>query len=542
MSKVAEYLQDHITGEVVVAPEILEHFSTDASIFKIIPQIIEYPRVEDDIRKTARFTWQLAERGKVIPITARGLGTDQGGAAIGSGIVMIFPAHMNKVLSLNAKKGLVTVQPGVNYGRLEQALQTHGQFIPPYPTSVEYSTIGGAICNNAGGEKTLKYGSTKDYVRSLRVVLANGDLITTSRLSKRELNKKKSQSDMEGEIYRAVDGLICDNTKLLDDNRIYINNNNAGYDLWRVKQPDGSFDLTPLFVGSQGTLGIVSEATLETEPYNPQSNLIVGFFDNIENAGEAINKIRKLQPCSLEIVDGNLLALVEKTNPNQLKRSEKPFDKLVLFVEFDDYKDRHQKKNIKKTKKILEQLARSFQYAADREEQEELWKIRHSASNIISHSVGNKRALPIIEDGSVPPERFTELLQKVYELFEHFGLDVAVWGHAGTANLHVRPFLDLDHAGDRQSLFLIMDAYYKMILEMGGTTSGEHNDGRLKGPYLRQVYGEELYVLFKNVKQAFDPYGTLNPCVKIDVTKNDLQPIIRREYSLKHLSAHMPRT
>jgi FAD/FMN-containing dehydrogenase len=416
MSKVAEYLQDHITGEVVIAPEILEHFSTDASIFKIIPQIIEYPRIEDDIRKTARFTWQLAERGKVIPITARGLGTDQGGAAIGSGIVMIFPAHMNKVLSLNSKKGLVTVQPGVNYGRLEQTLQTHGQFIPPYPTSVEYSTIGGAICNNAGGEKTLKYGSTKDYVRSLRVVLANGDLITTSRLSKRELNKKKSQADMEGEIYRAVDGLICDNTKLLDDNRIFINNNNAGYDLWSVKQPDGSFDLTPLFVGSQGTLGIVSEATLETEPYNPQSSLIVGFFDNIENTGEAINKIRKFQPCSLEIVDGNLLASVEKNNPNQLKRSEKPFDKLVLFVEFDDYKDRHQKKNIKKTKKILEQLARSFQYAADREEQEELWKIRHSASSIISHSVGNKKALPIIEDGSVPQRD----LQNYYKKYMNF--------------------------------------------------------------------------------------------------------------------------
>lgn len=542
MSKVAEYLQDHITGEVVVAPEILEHFSTDASIFKIIPQIIEYPRGEADIRKTARFTWQLAERGKIIPITARGLGTDQGGAAIGSGIVMIFPAHMNKVLSLNSKKGLVTVQPGTNYGRLEQALQTHGQFIPPYPTSVEYSTIGGAICNNAGGEKTLKYGSTKEYVRSLRVVLANGDVITTCRLSKRELNKKKSQADMEGEIYRAVDGLISDNSKLLDENRIFINNNNAGYDLWRIKLPDGSFDLTPLFVGSQGTLGIVSEATLETEPYNPKSSLIVGFFDNIDNAGEAITKIRKLQPCSLEIVDGNLLALVEKNNPNQLKRAERPFDKLVLFVEFDDYKDRQQKKSIKKTKKILEQLARTSRYASDREEQEELWKIRHSASNVISHSIGSKKALPIIEDGVVPPERFTELLQKVYELFEHFGLDVAVWGHAGTANLHVRPFLDLNHIGDRQSIFKIMDAYYKMILEMGGTTSGEHNDGRLKAPYLMQVYGEELYVLFKNIKQVFDPYGTLNPGVKIDVTQNDLQPIIRREYSLKHLSAHMPRT
>jgi FAD/FMN-containing dehydrogenase len=181
---------------------------------------------------------------------------------------------MNRILELDGKNGDVTVEPGLNYGKLQQTLQTHSRFLPPFPASLEYSTIGGAIANNAGGEKSIKYGKTKKYVSRLRLVLANGEVIETRRLSKRELNKKLGLATLEGEIYRNLDTLIEENHDLIGEMEIGVTKNAAGYDLSAVKRKDGSFDLTPLFVGSQGTLGIVTEAQLGTELYNNNTTLI----------------------------------------------------------------------------------------------------------------------------------------------------------------------------------------------------------------------------------------------------------------------------
>ena len=141
MNKVAHYLQEHLSGEVMTSEDARKYFATDGSIFAVKPSVIVYPRNENDVRKTARFAWQLAERGRVIPITPRGLGTDQAGGALGSGIMMVFPAHMNRVLELDAKTGNVTIEPGINYGKLQQTLHTHGRFLPPFPSSMETMAI-----------------------------------------------------------------------------------------------------------------------------------------------------------------------------------------------------------------------------------------------------------------------------------------------------------------------------------------------------------------------------------------------------------------
>ncbi|HUD03409.1 MAG TPA: FAD-binding oxidoreductase [Patescibacteria group bacterium] len=543
MNKTAQYLQEHLVGEVMTSPDARQYFSTDGSIFELTPQIIIYPRVENDVRKTARFTWQLAERGRSISITARGSGTDQAGAALGNGIMLIFPAHMNKILSLNSRKGVVTIQPGINYGKLQQTLHTHGLFMPPFPASIEYSTVGGAIANNASGEKTIKYGATKNYVRELRVVLANGEVITTGRLNKRELNRKMGLATFEGEIYRTLDALLADNKSLIEKTIPKVTKNSAGYNIWDIKDKDGSVDLTPLFVGSQGTLGIVTEAKLEAESYNPKRTLLVGFFDDLNKAGLAVEKLRNLGPSALELVDEHLLNFIEKYNPHQLRNIiEQPFAKLVIFIEFDDLTKRAQAKRAKKAKKILKEFARDFKVTQDEHEQEDLWKIRHSAAAINWQDVGSKRALPFIEDGIVPPERLSELLQKVYDLFESYGLDVAVWGHAGDANLHLQPFMDLTSVGDRQKIFKLMDAYYQIIISLGGSITGEHSDGRLRAPYLEAQYGDDVYEVFVKIKQLFDPYGTLNVGVKFDVNIQDLQALMRHEFSMNHLYDHMPRT
>ncbi len=544
MSRVAHYLQEHLVGEVMTSTDARRYFSTDASIFQLAPALVVYPRNENDVRKSARFTWQLAERGRIIPITARGAGTDQAGAALGSGIMIVFPAHMNRILELDTKTNTVTVEPGIMYGKLQQTLQTHGRFLPPYPASLEYSTIGGAVANNASGERSVKYGDTRSYVQSLRVVLANGEVIETSRLSKRELGKKLGLATFEGEIYRSVDTLLEEQRQQLENLERGVAKNNAGYNLLGIKRRDGSFDLTPLFVGSQSTLGIITEIVLTTEPHNPQTTLIMASFDSLEQLQNAVNELCGLseRPSAIEFIDGSALAQVQALNPNQLKEVlPPPFPKAVLVVEFDSA-DRSQKKLTKKAHKIFEKYAVNQQQATEPEQQQQLWKLRESVGSLLSHNDGLLRAVPIIDDAAVPADQLRTYLEGVYKILEANGVKPALWGHAGDATLHLLPRINLGQVGDRQKAFRLLDEFHKLVLSLGGTISSEGGDGRIRAPYLEAQFGSESYALLQKVKTIFDPYGTLNPGVKFGSSIDDLKAIVRSDYGFDHLYDHLPRS
>ncbi|HEX4774195.1 MAG TPA: FAD-binding oxidoreductase [Candidatus Saccharimonadales bacterium] len=542
MSKVAHYLQEHLVGEVMTSTDARRYFATDGSILQLAPALIVYPRNENDVRKTARFSWQLAERGRVIPITPRGAGTNQSGAAVGNGIMLVFPAHMNRILEIDTKANTVAVEPGINYGKLQQTLFTHGRFLPPYPASLEYSTLGGAVANNTAGEKSVKYGATQNYVNSLRVVLANGEVIETRRLSKRELSKKLGLATFEGEIYRSTDTLIEEQHDLLERLPRLATLNNAGYNLNEVKRKDGSFDLTPLIVGSQGTLGIITEAVLATEPHTPQTTMFMVKFDSLEQTQNTVLELRELseKPSLIELIDGNVLQQVYTLNPNQLKDVvPPPFPPTILLVEFDG-NDKHQKKGAKKAQKIFEKYAIDTQIATDPDEQQAFWKVRQAVGSLIGHNEGLLRAVPLF-DAAVTPDRLREYLEGVYAIFEANNLKPAVWGHAGDGLLHVQPRLNLGQIGDRQKVFRLLSEHTKLVLGMGGTISAEAGDGRLRTPYLEAMFGPELYALLGKVKNIFDPYGTLNPGVKFGTSLDDIKAMIRPDYSLDHLYDHLPR-
>jgi FAD/FMN-containing dehydrogenase len=545
MSKVAHYLQEHLVGEVMTSVDARRYFSTDSSILTLPPALIVYPRNENDVRKTARFTWQLAERGRVIPMTARGSGTDQSGAALGSGIMIVFPAHMNRILELDTKANTVTIEPGINYGKLQQTLQTHHRFLPPYPASLEYSTVGGAVANNASGEKSVKYGDTRNYVQSLRVVLANGEVLETGRLTKRELSKKLGLATFEGEIYRSLDTLLEENKELIERTQLNVTRNNSGYHVLDVRQKDGSFDLTPLFVGSQGTLGIITETTMDTEAYTPNTTLLLATFDSLEQTQSAVLELRSLpeMPSAIELIDGNLLEIVHERNPNLLKEVlRSPFPSIVLLVEFDTANERNLKKLLKRSQKIFERLASSLHTETNIEKQQNFWKIRQASSSIIGHNDGPERAVPVIEDATVPPDRIRAYIEGVYALLEKNKLPIALWGHAGDGTFRIQPQLNLAQVGDRQTAFRLMEEYYKMVISLDGTISGERNDGRMRAPFVPLQYGPDVYALFEKVKQIFDPYGTLNPGVKIGTSLDDVKALVRQDYGLGHLYDHLPRS
>ncbi|MBC7581971.1 FAD-binding oxidoreductase [Aeromicrobium sp.] len=546
MSRVAHYLQEHLVGEVVTSADAKRFFSTDCSIFTATPSIIVYPRGEADVRKVTRFAWQLAERGRSIPITARGAGTDLGGGAIGTGIILVFPAHMNRVVEFDSKTGNAIVEPGIMYGKLQQTLETHGRFLPPFPASYEYSTVGGAIANNASGEKSVKYGDTSTYVQGLRVVLANGEVIETKRLAKRELSKKLGLATFEGEIYRSLDALLEENKEVVENTVLAVTKNNAGYNLADIKRSDGSFDLTPLLVGSQGTLAVVTEATITTKPFNPETTLMIAAFDDAGRAQQTIKELRAMKadsPSAIELVDQNLLQAVKAINPNQLKDViEEPYPLLTLIIEFDLSNERQQKKATKQAIKILRTYATGHKIETEPLKQTDLWKIRQASGSVLSAAHGRAKAIPVVDDGIVPIEKFRAYMEGVYALFKRNNLDITIWGHAGDANLHLQPHLDLSEIGDRQKVFKVMDDYYKFVISLGGSISAEYNDGRLRAPYLPLLYGNDAYSVFQKVKKIFDPYNTMNPGVKIDVTLEDIRPLLRQEYDLGHLHQHLPRS
>ncbi|MGH7156688.1 MAG: FAD-binding oxidoreductase [Candidatus Saccharimonadales bacterium] len=535
MPKIAHYLQEHLVGEVTDSMEVRRYFSRDASILQITPSVIVYPANENDVRKTARFSWQLAERGKILPITARGGGSDTSGAAIGSGIMMVFTAHMNRILALDPKKEFVTVEPGISFGSLQQTLYTHGLFLPPYPTSSAYATIGGSIANNSIGEKSVKYGDLGKYVEKLSVVLANGELIETGPLNKRELNRKLGLTTLEGNVYRGIDALIEENQALLNDERqrMQARHNRSGYNLFDVKKK-GNFDLTPLLLGSQGTLGIVVESTLRLAEHNPAAELAILSLNSLQELHDALPGIIKLKPSICEMVNKHAVYEITRNNPNQLKGVlDNPSADMHLILEFDDTKEAAQKKAIKQLTKVAEKTNSYLLVADSNEERERIHKFQRAIATLFLQAKGNAKAVPVAEDVSVPVDRLVDFLNRVTEIHNMAQLPPAIWGHAGDGVVRMHPVLDLAQTGDRQKLFKLSDMIYDSALTMGGSISASAGDGRIRAPYLGNVYGQEARQLMLKTKKIFDPAGILNPGVKT-VSMDEVRALMRSEYSRPH--------
>ncbi|HSI20782.1 MAG TPA: FAD-linked oxidase C-terminal domain-containing protein, partial [Verrucomicrobiae bacterium] len=374
-----------------------------------------------------------------------------------------------------------------------------------------------------------------DYVESLKVVLANGDEITVKAMTKAEIEGKTHRYSLEGKIYRELARLLATHTRDESRPKFHVTKNSTGYAIWEVEHR-GMFNLAKLFVGSQGTLGIITEITLRTELLPKETALIGGYFDSIDKAAEAVEELLVLGPSALEIVDRNLLELVESRQPGHLEGlipAQMP--EIVLIVEFDDHNDRNRTGKGKAAKTILKHYAYAHKEAEGPAEQERLWKLRRSAAAVIWTVDGPEKALPIVEDGIVPAALLPEFFRRAYALFAKYELKIAVWGHAGDANLHMQPFMNLSDPAHREKIWPFVEDFHRLVIEMGGCISAEHNDGLLRSPYLKAQYGEELYRLFRQVKHMFDPHEIMNPGKKVDVAIERIQQLVRHSYGLDHL-------
>lgn len=535
MSKVAEYLQDHIRGDVLTSAEIRRHYAHDASALGQLPQIIVAPHDEQDIRKVTRFTWQLAERGKILPILARGAGTDMGGAAIGQAIVLTTRDYLDKILEYDDKRGLVKVEPGVNFGRLQHTLTfSHGSYVPAYPDSLDNSTLGGAIANNSGGERSLRKGAMSNYVKSLRVVLSNGDVIDTKRITKKEMSKKMGLSTFEGEIYRAIDGLLSENHETLSS-YVTPSRGGAGYDLKSIRHDNGSVDLTPLFVGSQGTLGVVVQAVIETEKYNPEVSQQVFVLSNREVLKGLSAEVLADKAINLEYIDGSMLELARSNHKNFLGRElGEVLPAGVLVAEYSKMNKRALDKQTKKYYKKFADLGVNLLEAGENLDFAAR-KLKDLPNILLAREFGTTRLVPGVDDAMVAPDTIHEFLSSAEQLFKKSNVSVVVHARAGEGIIHAYPLIDLTKLGDRQKLQRLTADYYKLVLEAHGSAVGEYGAGRTRGAFARLQLGDVMYGLMHRVKQILDPYGILNPGVKIDVDPKVTAGLLRSDYETPHL-------
>jgi FAD/FMN-containing dehydrogenase len=518
MNKIATYLNEHLLGEVTGSKSMRRRYSRDGGILSITPEIVAFPRVTNDIRKIARFSWQLAEKGHPLGLTIRGVGSDPTGAAIGKGMVLSTATHLNHILTVLQKDRLVQVQPGVTFEALNNALKWQGLALPNSPQNERYGTIAGAVATNSLGDT----GEVSSAIEKLEVVLANGDLIETGRINKHDLNKKLGLQTFEGEIYRKVEGLIEDNEQLIKDLAADRTRDNIGYkSLSLVKQKDGSVDLTPLFIGSQGTLGIISEIVLKVQFYKDKT-IAVAVVDDAGTARDLTDRLIELNPSSLRTIDGALFRRAADHGAKAALLGPVESIGTVIYLEFGDATDRLQLNKLKKMRKLLKKMNIGMFDSTDHQI-DEFDSVLFIGDSLRRAGDDNEVSLPIIDGAFVPAGRREEFDLALAELATKHHLELPTMTNVLTGTIDVYPLLKLDVISDKQKLFRLIAEYAALVTKTDGAFVSDGAEGRLKSNAAWSTLTDAEVALYEQLRAVFDPYSTLNPGVK---QKNDIRTLV----------------
>jgi anaerobic glycerol-3-phosphate dehydrogenase C subunit len=419
--------------------------------------------------------------------------------------------YMNQILEIDPEKKWVRVQPGLVLGRLNAALKGLGKFFPIDPSTSDYCALGGMIANNSSGPHAIKYGATRDYVESLEVVLSDGEVIKTGTRDLSGITSSVGNDGLERRIYKGVLDLLNRYAGPLQEEKPETMKNSCGYDLWQV-QKKGSLDLTPLMVGSEGTLGVFTEAKLRLADLPGKTHTALIYFNTLDTVGEATVEILKLSPTMLEIMEKQIIDLA-RSKYKEMKPYLPEEIEATLFVEFEGESEEDLKKKMGQVEQRLvneEKLAISLQAARDPKDKEMLTKVRSVSGPILNKVKGPKKPIAFIEDAAVHPSRLGEYIAGLRGILKRNGAEASIYGHAGDGNLHVMVFLDLKKAEDVARMVRITDESCDLVLRLKGTISGEHGDGLLRTAYVPRQY-PKLYGAFVELKRLFDPEKILNP-------------------------------
>ena len=497
-SRIARDLGKLIEGDVLFDELSRQEYATAACIFKVRPLGAVCPRNKKDVEELVKYA-----RAHQISLTPRGGGSSLSGQALGAGIVVDFSRYMNKVVSINPEEKTIRVQPGLIYTKLNQAAAKYNLFLPPDPSSGSYCTVGGMIANNSAGAHTVFYGTTRDFVASLETVTSDGSLVETSRL----VNNLNLSVDISNTL-KQTEELLLPNRQTILASTVQVSKNSAGYNLDGALK-NGGVDFTQLLIGSEGTLGIVTEATFRLLPKPPHQAVTLLYFDDWEKASQAVVELLKLRPSALELVDETFVSYVRKG-----RQELRPFlpekSAAVILLEFEGQTPEEVKGKISAGERTAAPFAFGTRAAFAAKEQNALWETRRAALPIVYKASPIKKPMNFIDDSAVPPQNLGRYVNGLKQIMGKRSIELVIFGHAGNGNVHITPLMDPHEPGFENRLVEISDEAFDLTLKLGGTISAEHGDGVMRAPYLRRQY-PKTYPLFERLKKIWDPENILNP-------------------------------
>ncbi|MCC6466022.1 MAG: FAD-binding protein [Planctomycetes bacterium] len=512
-------------------------YAGTASIIEVWPSCIVEPMDAEDAAAVLRFA-----REHHVPVTSRGAGSGVAGQSLGQGIVLDFSVHMHRILEFNAAQGWVRVQPGVIKDDLDAELATLGMFWPPDPSSSPWCTVGAMVANNSGGAKSIRWGTSKDYLLELDVLLADGErarLRPLEVLPEGKIAFPPDASAAEVRLASAVLHLVRQNASLLASKRPEATRSSSGYNLFEVLhatlthdpqqfcprvefeplagggEQGGVLDMPRLFSGSEGTLGVLLEARLRVLKLPRQQAGAALYFDSNEAMARGVVKLLPTRPTKLEVLDRSFIDVAAKSDP-RLAEGIPARLQSMLIVEYWANTPEETRAQVESALSAVCADGTAFEGrpAFDARELERAWTVRKVASPILSRVKGDLKPTRWIEDCAVPPWKLPEFIARFKDICNRHGFPAALFGHGGEGNLHVNPFANCKDESHRERMRKAAAEVFAMVGELKGTISGEHGDGLMRSPYLKRMY-PEVYPLFVQVKELFDPRFLLNPLNKI---------------------------
>lgn len=560
-----ERIQAFFKGDIDDSPDTLKSHSRDASLFEIKPELVVFPKDTADVSALVRFIAEEKKNMPALSVTARSAGTCMAGGSLNNSISLDCTRYLNTIGTVEQVSpykilphffgaeevdvaGSVHVGPGLYYRDLEPKTLAQSLVLPCFTASKSINALGGMIGNNSGGELSLKYGKTQDYVQDVEVVFADGSVEKLTEMSRKDADARADKNDFVGSVYKNILALIDKNRSLIEAKRPKVSKNSAGYNIWNVsrvhpKTKEEKIDLSQLIVGSEGTLGITTGATMRLVKTKPESALMVIFLSDLSVLPQVVGEALKASPETVEAYDDKTIMLAVKFWKGFIKKrgffgalalgwSFLPeffmmlsggMPKLVLLVQVaGEHKD-----EVNARLGFLKKMLKGYHGATTRvaknaRSAEKFWMIRHDSFALLREHFKGKRTAPFIDDVIVPPIALPEFIPAIREILERHNLSYNIHGHAGNGNFHIIPLIDTDARLSEKMILEVSEEVYSLVLRLGGSITAEHNDGIIRTPYLADMFGPEMTKLFAQIKKIFDPQNIFNPGKKVGLTKADI--------------------
>jgi FAD/FMN-containing dehydrogenase len=502
-------------GDVMSDSETLERYAVDASSFKVLPQAVYYPKNLGDIVALVQMCHEHKKQGKNVSLTLRAGGTCMSGGPLNTGWIVDMTKHMNSV-SIDAEKQIAIVEMGAYFRDIEDQALKYGLMFAAYPSSHRICGIGGMIGNNASGEKSLRCGATSDNVLELEVVLADG---TVTRVGPKEITALKDIRE------KTLYGLYTKYGAQLQIATGEVKKSASGYRLEKLVE-GSTFNAVPLFVGAQGTLGIVTKAVLSLTPIPAHAELAIISAQSLKDVPKIIKTVFAYNPEGLETFDSNTFGKAREHLAKHAKNVLPYIDQdahLFILAQFSEETVASTKKQATACMQKLESQGYFVRHVSNPTDVASIWEVRRNSFLLMrDHNPKGQRAVPCIEDVIVPLPKLGEFIEKLDRILKKRTVHYGFHGHIGDGSLRVIPIFDFTSPTVSEEIMALMKDVFALVKRLKGNISADHSDGIIRTPFLKEFYGEELYGVFEQIKHIYDPDNIMNPNKKVNGTESNI--------------------